>query len=59
MNKLDISENFTIDDIHKVREYNSERRRKMTLEERLDDIKKKADECEKEIDKYRKTQKAI
>ncbi len=55
MNKPNISEKFTIDDIHKIREYNAERRKRLTLKERLADIKKSADECEKDIDEYRKT----
>ena len=54
MDKPEISEKFTIEDIHKIREYNAERRRKLTIEERLEDIKKSADECEKEINEYRK-----
>ena len=40
MDKPEISEKFTIEDIHKIREYNAERRRKLTIEERLEDIKK-------------------
>lgn len=59
MKKPDISENFTIDDIHTIREYNAERRKKMTLAERLSDIKKSANECEKDIDEYRKGKVAI
>ena len=54
MKKPIISENFTIDDIHKIREYNLEKRKELTLEERLEDIKKKADECESDIEEYRK-----
>lgn len=59
MNKPNISENFTIEDIHEIREYNAERRKKLTLEERLADIRKSADECTKNIDEYRKTKVAM
>lgn len=59
MNKPDISEKFTIDDIHEIREYNAERRKKLPLKERLEDIKKNADECEKDIDGFRKKGVAI
>lgn len=54
MNKPDISEKFTIEDIHEIREYNAERRKKLSLEERLEDIKKSANECEKDINEFRK-----
>lgn len=54
MEKPDITENFTIEDIHTVREYNAKRRQKMNLKERLEDIKKSADKCEEDIEKYRK-----
>lgn len=40
MKKTDISEKFTIEDIHAIREYNAERRKKLPLKERLEDIKK-------------------
>ena len=59
MKKPNISEKFTIEDIHTIREYNAERRKKLTLEERLADIRKSANECEKDIDEYRKTRVAI
>lgn len=59
MEKPDITENFTIEDIHAVREYNAKRREKMKLKERLADIKDSADECEKDIEKYRKKGVAI
>jgi hypothetical protein len=35
--KPDISPNFTIDDIHKIREWHYERLKDATLEERLND----------------------
>lgn len=59
MKELIISDKFTIEDIHEIREYNYERRKKMSLKDRLADIKNKADECEKEIKKYRKTKIAM
>ncbi|MBP3284327.1 MAG: hypothetical protein J6M02_02375 [Clostridia bacterium] len=59
MTKPEISENFTIEDIHKIREYNAERRKKLSLEERLKDIKDSADKCEKDIEIYRKNKMAI
>lgn len=43
----DISPAFTIDDIHKIREWNYERRKNMTREEMLSDIKRGAEECKK------------
>ncbi len=59
MEKLNISEKFTIEDIHTIRRYNSERRKKLPLKDRLEDIKKSANECEKDIEEYRKTKIAI
>lgn len=59
MKKPKISKNFTIEDIHTIREYNSERRKKLSSKERLEDIKKSANECEKDIKEYRKTKLAI
>lgn len=53
MKELDISEDFTIEDIHTIREYNAKRRQKLELKERLEDIKKSADKCEEDIKKYR------
>ena len=38
MDELKISSNFTIEDIHKIREYNYERRKNMTFAERKADI---------------------
>ena len=55
MKKPKISEKFTVEDIHAIREYNAEKRKKLSLQERLTDIQKSADKCEKDIDEYRKT----
>ena len=52
MNKPNISDKFTIEDIHEIREYNAERRKRLTLKERLADIRKSADECEKEFTSF-------
>ena len=59
MTKPKISDNFTVEDIHAIREYNAERRKKLTLDERLKDIKNSANECEKDINEYRKKKIAI
>ena len=59
MKKPEISNKFTIEDIHKVREYNAERRKKLTLKERLADKRESANKCEKDIIEYRKKRKAI
>ena len=54
MNTLKISDNFTIDDIHKIREHNYERRKHMTFAERKADIKKGAMVGLARIEKIRK-----
>lgn len=59
MKKPIISKDFTIEDIHAIREFNAERRKKLTQKERLEDIKKSANQCEKDIEKHRKTRVAI
>lgn len=59
MKKPFISEKFTIEDIHAIREYNAKRRSELPLKERLADIRRKANACERDIDKYRKTKEAI
>ena len=52
--KPDISPNFTVDDIHKIREWNYERRKDATIEERLDDINKGAEQVRREIEEIRR-----
>ena len=52
--KPDISPNFTIDDIHKIREWHYERCKDATIEERLDDINKGAEEVRREIEEIRR-----
>ena len=54
MPKLDISPNFTIEDIHKIREYNYEMTKDMSFEERRAYYKKGADEVQSHIEKLRK-----
>ena len=44
MTEPKISGNFTVDDIHKIREYNYERTKNMDEKERSDYYKKQADE---------------
>ncbi len=44
MNKPEISPDFTLDDIRKLRQYNDERRKKMTPSELSDDIREGAKE---------------
>ena len=44
MNKLDISPNFTVDDIHKVREYHWEQTKNLSEEERTAYYRDKAEE---------------
>ena len=51
--KPDISPNFTIDDIHKIREWNYERLKDATIEERLKDISEGATEGLKQIEALR------
>jgi hypothetical protein len=54
MPELNISHDFTVDDIHKVREYHYELTKDMTTEERRAFYKKGADETEKRIQELRK-----
>jgi 3-deoxy-D-arabino-heptulosonate 7-phosphate (DAHP) synthase class II len=48
-----ISAKFTIDDIHKIREWNYERLKDATIDERLSDISKGAEEGLKRIEAIR------
>jgi hypothetical protein len=56
--KPDISPNFTIEDIHKIREWNYERLKDATIEERLTDINKGAEEGLRQIEAIRAARKA-
>ena len=49
-----ISRNFTVDDIHKVREYNYEITKNMKNEELRNYYKQRADEGERRINELRK-----
>ena len=53
MDKPDISDDFTVEDIHKIREYHYELTKNMTLEEEEEFYKVGAEEAEKKIDKIR------
>jgi hypothetical protein len=51
--KPEISPSFTIDDIHKIREWNCERRKDATVEECLADINRGADDTRRAIEEIR------
>jgi hypothetical protein len=53
MNPLVISPDFTIDDIHKIREQNYERTKNMTTEEKILYYNTAGIEAEKEIERRR------
>ena len=57
MKELKISPDFTIDDIHKIREYNYELTKDMTPEDRRAYYKKGSEEIQKRIDEIRKRKK--
>lgn len=57
MEKPILSPNFTIDDIHKLREYNYEMTKDMTDQERMDYYNKRGREAQRKIQE-RKLQKA-
>ena len=59
MSKLDISEDFTIDDIRKIREYHDELREAMGEEEYSKHSKAKADRGIKRVEELRKKKIAI
>lgn len=48
-----ISPDFTIEDIHKIREWNYERLKDAIIKERIDDIKRKAEPGIKAIENFR------
>jgi hypothetical protein len=54
----DISPNFTVDDIHKIREWNYERLKDATLEERREDTRKRIAPMLAEIETARAGRKA-
>jgi hypothetical protein len=52
----DISPNFTIEDIHKIREWHYESRKGMTRQEVIDHINRRGDELEALIEAARRSQ---
>jgi hypothetical protein len=52
-----ISPDFTIEDIHKIREWNYERLKDATLQERLEEIMRQAEPGIKAIEKLRAAKK--
>jgi hypothetical protein len=60
--KPEISPNFTIDDIHKIREWHYESRKGMSRQEVIDHINRRGDELEALVEaarQHRKTQRTI
>lgn len=53
MNKPEISKDFTIEDIHKIREYHYEKTKNMSVEEKIKEIRKNALEVETKIKSIR------
>lgn len=54
MGKPKISKNFTIEDIHKIREYYSKKINKMKFEDFSKEISREARKVENDIEKLRK-----
>ncbi|MBQ2923879.1 MAG: hypothetical protein IJE60_12460 [Tyzzerella sp.] len=57
MKPLDISPNFTIEDIHKIREYNYEMTKNMTRQEKMDYYNERGREVQCIIEKMKKERK--
>ena len=57
MDKLIISDKFTMNDLYKIREYNSLRWKDMTLEELQADLKPAVEYCTKRIKELREAKK--
>jgi len=53
-----VSPNFTIEDIHKIREWNYERRKHMSVEDRCADVNHTAQKVQREIEELRRAQSA-
>jgi len=53
MEKVDISKDFTVDDIHKIREAHYEKTKNLSLEELLEDLNKVSPEVESIIQSLR------
>ena len=54
-----LSPNFTIDDIHKLREYNYERRKNMTFDEYKADVANGANRALAEIERLKREKQSI
>ena len=59
MPELNITPDFTVEDIHKVREYHYELTKDMTVAERRAFYKKGADEAEKRIHELKKQRERV
>ena len=57
--KLEISPDFTLEDIHKIREYHYEMTKNMTTEERISYHKRGAEKCLQEFEEYKERKKKI
>lgn len=55
MENLNISKDFTIEDIHKIREYNYESTKNMSFEERKNYYESGADRFKKRLNKFNKS----
>ena len=54
MEKPDFKDSFSVEDIHKLREYHYEKTKNLTGEELINEINKKADIVRKNIEEKRK-----
>ena len=54
----DISPDFTIEDIHKIREWNYERRKHMTVEDRCADVRAVSARFQREMEERRRARSA-
>ena len=59
MTRLEISPNFTIEDIHKIREYNYEMTKNLTREDTRKYYKEGADYARAEIERLKKKRQAV
>jgi len=59
MEKPTLSPDFTMDDLHKLREYNSLRHIKMTTDEIIADLNKGSSEMQKRIEQIRKEKRGV
>jgi hypothetical protein len=57
--KPQISPQFTIEDIHKIREWNYERLKDATIQERIDEIRRQAEPGIRAIEKLKAEQNTI